>query len=56
MRHSLVTFSKVGLLKILISGLESNCCLLRTRSPAYNMNISSYSRTNCEDGTRTGEH
>jgi len=39
MHNSLVAFNKIVLLKILISGLESNCSLLRTRSVAYNMNI-----------------
>jgi len=39
----------MSLLKILISGLESNCSLLRTMSLAYNTNIYSYCRTNRGD-------
>jgi len=49
MHNSLVAFNKTSLLKILISGLEWNCSLLRTRSLAYDINIYRYCRTNRGD-------
>jgi hypothetical protein len=50
MHNSLVAFNTMTLLKISTIGLESKCSLLRTRSPAYNMNICSYCRINRGDG------
>jgi hypothetical protein len=49
MHNSIAAFNKMSLLKILNSGVESNCSLLRTRSLTYNMNIYSYCRTNRGD-------